>query len=1084
VGAVAIGLQADARDLHANSSVVGELTGPQVDAYRIVLGQDDYVLVHVDQGSVDLAVAVLRPDGELMAGVDAFDYGVEPVSITASKPGTYALSISSVEPNPVRARYELHVEALRPSATKDGDWVRAAQLSTQAKQLRSARKADSLRHALELYRQALPLWRAVGFPSGEARTLIATGGLHTWLGDTDQALEPLNDAVTIARSLGDRLVEAVALSQLGEVYDDTGATQKALDVYAAARSIFRELGEALLEARLLVDTAIVHNSRSEREIALEHYRQALPVLRAAGDRTWEAMVLSGMGRIYDLLGERQQALQYFYDSLAIREQVGDRTGQAQSLSGIALVYSALGEQSWAIEYLRRALPLYQSTGERRGEAATLHNLGVQHDDMEKRQEAVKYFSEALALRRAIGDRGGQASTLQRIGRGRLQAGDALGAKSYFEDALALHQAVGNREGEAVVLVALGNTYVALGDEQRALSHLQTALTLSQVVRARGVEAASLNAIARIAHRRGLLDEALARSEDALEIVESLRTRVLSQQLRASYLASVQDYYDSHIQVLMQMHRLRPGDGHDGVALRASERARARSLLEMLAEAQVDIRHGIDAALLDRERELHRLLNDKTERQMRLLSTGQAEKEAAGLDTEIRELMAEYHKIQVQIRLTSPRYASLAYPQPLSASEIQQRVLDPDTLLLEYALGHDRSYLWAVSSSAIVSYELPGRREVESAARELHELISTPDRAVGHAASRRGPASDTSPLARAAARVSQMLLAPVAPQLRAKRLLIVTEGAVQYVPFAALPVPGAPDKRPLIADHEIVTAPSASTVAILRSEAAGRRAGPKAVAVLADPVFASDDPRVTGGGREGRRAAAAGEGTRAFEDAAARQRPEVREVQRAAKAAGAADSWFRLPRLPFTRREAEAILALVPPEDGFGALDFDASVATATSRALAQYRIVHLATHGFLNPSQPDLSGLVLSLVDPRGRPQQGFLRVHDLYNLELPADLVVLSACRSALGADIRGEGLVGLTRGFMYAGASRVAASLWKVDDEATAELMNLFYGALLKDRLSPAAALRHAQVAMWKTRRWTSPRHWAAFVIQGEWR
>jgi CHAT domain-containing protein len=193
----------------------------------------------------------------------------------------------------------------------------------------------------------------------------------------------------------------------------------------------------------------------------------------------------------------------------------------------------------------------------------------------------------------------------------------------------------------------------------------------------------------------------------------------------------------------------------------------------------------------------------------------------------------------------------------------------------------------------------------------------------------------------------------------------------------------------------------------------------------------------------------------------------------------------LPRLIGSRREAAAILALVPPSERKEALDFQANLQVATSPELGEYRIVHFATHGLLNSRHPELSGIVLSLVNERGEPVDGFLRLNEVYNLKLPADLIVLSACRTALGTDIKGEGLVGLTRGFMYAGSPRIAASLWKVDDAAAADLMKRFYEAMLgKDHLRPAAALRQAQIEMWKQRRWQSAYYWAAFVLQGEWR
>ena len=209
-----------------------------------------------------------------------------------------------------------------------------------------------------------------------------------------------------------------------------------------------------------------------------------------------------------------------------------------------------------------------------------------------------------------------------------------------------------------------------------------------------------------------------------------------------------------------------------------------------------------------------------------------------------------------------------------------------------------------------------------------------------------------------------------------------------------------------------------------------------------------------------------------------------DATRALNESGLTDSGPVIGRLPFSRDEAKSILAMVPARSRMRALDFQASLSNALDPQLSEYRIVHFATHGLLNSEHPELSGIILSLVDEAGRPQEGFLQLHEIYNLNLPADLVVLSACQTGLGKEIKGEGLVGLTRGFMYAGAARVTASLWKVDDVATAELMRGFYRGMLAEGLPPASALRAAQVNMWRQKRWRSPYYWAAFVLQGEWK
>jgi CHAT domain-containing protein len=319
--------------------------------------------------------------------------------------------------------------------------------------------------------------------------------------------------------------------------------------------------------------------------------------------------------------------------------------------------------------------------------------------------------------------------------------------------------------------------------------------------------------------------------------------------------------------------------------------------------------------------------------------------------------------------------------------------------------------------------------------------------------------------KAAASLSQMLLGPAAAELKNKRLLIVSEGVLQYVPFAGLPDPTATDSRPLIVAHEVVNAPSASVVALLRQETANRKPARRALAVLADPVFSNDDPRVS--------AARAGH---VLPD----EKTPATDALRSANEAGLGD----LKRLRFTRLEADEIARLAADDPKLKAVDFQATRKLATSAEIGEYRIVHFATHGLINNRHPELSGIVLSLIDEKGEPQNGFLRLYDLYNLKLSADLVVLSACQTALGKEIRGEGLVGLTRGFMYAGAPRVIASLWQIDDRASAEFMKRFYQGMLGEKLRPAAALRAAQVSMQNDKRWHAPHYWAAFTLQGEWR
>ncbi|HET9209290.1 MAG TPA: CHAT domain-containing protein, partial [Thermoanaerobaculia bacterium] len=455
----------------------------------------------------------------------------------------------------------------------------------------------------------------------------------------------------------------------------------------------------------------------------------------------------------------------------------------------------------------------------------------------------------------------------------------------------------------------------------------------------------------------------------------------------------------------------------------------------------------------------------------LLTEGKADpRKLEEADRQLVEALDEYNRVQADLRASSPSYAALTQPQPLSVAQIQEQILDGKAILLEYALGPKRSFLWVVTPDSLQSFELPGRERIEKTARRYYELLTArnerhPSESL-QAWKRRIDGTDAEAL-HAGSELSRMILAPAEHLLGERPLLIVADGALQYIPFAALPVSSS--GAPLVIRHEVVSLPSASTLAVLRHEVRGRSRAPKTLAVFADPIFETTDPRLTHRPERVDRMSLASETTRGWSPADERQ-------------AGGERPAFR--RLLSSRKEAETLAALVPRDQIFLAVGFSASRAKATSPELAQYRNVHFATHGVLDSRRPELSKLVLSLYDEKGRSEDGFLRLNDIYSLHLDADLVVLSACQTALGKEIRGEGLVGLTRGFMDAGAARVVASLWSVEDRATAELMGSFYRAMLRDKLSPAAALRRAQIEMTSRPGRKSPYYWAGFSLQGEWK
>src|SRR5580692_2507750 len=1084
--------------LKGGESAQGTIAPGQTHVYAIDLAASQYLHLEVELERIDLTVRLLSPEGaELEQRENPVENSSIPLSFVASTAGTYRVEIrqprgadqkrdakAGSDRNSQLKTYTIEVHQLRPAEPDDQKRITAERAGSAGDKLRAEGTGPSRHEAVTQYEVALTVWTDLADQPRQADTLSSLGRVYYDLGDTNNALEFWNRELTVRHALGHPDDEGNVLGSIGTVYSRLGDRQKALDYFSQSVEKLRAAGDKANEGTALSSIGNTYFGLGQVRKALEYYDQALPLEHGVGSPSAEGATLGNMGIAYSALGLPQKALDYSRQALQLALAAGDLDGQAATLTSIASLYWQLGDWDHALENQKSAVELTKKSGNRSFEAMILNNMGTTYRGLGDLDSALKCHEQALPILHEVG-LPNEATALQNIGHVYRDQGEFQKAIDYYQQALKLYQARGNRRAVAQDLADTGEASLLLGQTGQALENWGQALPLAHASGDRILEASILTGMARAHITEGKLDEAQAALDSALAMTESLRTAWVGADLRASYSSTVRDRYQLQIELLMLQH-------HDSQAFEASERARARSLLELLSESHADIRQGVDAALLAQEQSLETDLRLKSEQRIR--------SQNAALDKDIEGLTVQYHEVEAQIRTRSPRYAALTQPQPLTLAEIQKQILDPETLLLEYSLGEDRSFLWAVTSNSFHTYELPARSKLEAAARLAYTEMST--------------SQVSGELMRGAAlALSHTLLGPVASELGKKRLLVVAEGALQYIPFAALPAPAIGSAAnsiqanspvgagvPLVADHEVVSLPSASTVALLRRETEGRRPAMKLAVVLADPVFSRDDPRVAQAGRAGAfvnrnpkaspaRASggasdsASSSASSSGSDSASNNADDLERAElseRSAKESG-------LPgfdRLRASRREAETIVELAGKNNAVEELDFDSSRETATSESLGQYRIIHIATHGLLNSRNPELSGLVFSLVDRQGGPQNGFLEAQDIYNLKLGADLVVLSACQTALGKEIRGEGLVGLTRAFMYAGVPRVVASLWKVPDQATTELMRKFYRGILQQGLQPAAALRAAQFAMWKEPRRSAPYYWAGFTLQGEWK
>jgi CHAT domain-containing protein/predicted negative regulator of RcsB-dependent stress response len=865
----------------------------------------------------------------------------------------------------------------------------------------------------------------------DAYDLYLSGAIRYRVGDADGAAGAFHSAIAIWDPLHEKSGVAEATLYLAAIDALMSRIDGALADARNALSLFKSLDDKRGEAHALTILGNIQTRLGRKQEALNMYEQARSLLSGSGDSLNEKTLLFGMARTYSDLGDTDGALNFYSSALDKSKKLADTYGVAIAERGIGQSYLARGDPQKAMLHLTNALNSFRQVSNVRFEAVVLMDIGSIEEALGNRSKALESFLQTVEKSRLLRD--------QRI--------------------------------EAIALLGVGHVYETTGEFNQALEYHQQSLKLSGDTGNSFSRLAALYRIAQCFEKLGRFEEALARTEASIEAIEEFRSGVANFELRTSYFASMRQQYELLIDLLMRLKRANVNVPDEVIALEASERSRARTLLDNIGETRVSITKGVDPTQLEREASLQTMLDAAVERYTQMRTTNPTAPTLQQLSNQVQQLTNEYQELQGQIRLQSPRYAALVQPEPLKLNQIQNEILDGNSLLLEYSLGEENTYLWAVTRDEFSSYVLPKRSEIDKKVRRLRELmaarVALPNEKPANFQARIKAAEAEYP--QAAAELSRILLGPVAEKLGTKRLVIVGEGVLQYLPFAALPTPQTAESAspvPLVAEHEIVNLPSASTLAVIRREAPLRGTPDRTLAVFADPVFEAQDSRVRRPARitGGRNTSAA-------------------PVAQALRGSDAVGPRIDFPRLPSTRQEAEAILAMVPEDRRLAALGFNATKAAAMNPALKRYRIVHFATHTVLDDDHPDLSSLVLSLVDEKGNPQSGFLRLRDMYNLNLSAELVVLSACETALGKEVKGEGLMSMVRGFMYSGTPRVLASLWKVDDEATAELMKEFYRQLLESGLAPAAALRQAQITQMQKKSRQSPYYWAGFQLQGEW-
>jgi CHAT domain-containing protein/Tfp pilus assembly protein PilF len=869
------------------------------------------------------------------------------------------------------------------------------------------------------FRQAIALSEQNGYVAGKAEALLYLSSCQNF-SNHGLALETAQESLELWQSINHKWGTAKAYAAVGEYQFSQNELMAAAESYEAALSIWRELNLPDEQADALINLGFIE------------YRKG----------AWQNS-MSFLTRAQDLLGEKP-----------------DPYKMGQITAGIAEAFIESGMPEAGLEKLQQASVYFQQAQRKHAVMVMTWDIGKTYYFLGDYAAAASNLQASLAEGEVIREPAITAMSHEYLGRTYVAMGDRAAALGHYEAAVDLYLKVGDRMEAGRTKALMAQLYQQEGKVEKARTFYQSALAAFRTLTDHVNESAALYALGSLELGQGNLDPAEELLRKSIEATENIRRVSKSSDLTAAFSANVYERYEKYIECLMRRGGGQPTRELSIRAFETSELARGRSLAELLRATETNLAPGIDPQLAGQEKSLRQALRVKEDYKVALLSRAYKKEDLDALEADTARLEGEYGRVVETIRARYPSYAEMSEPAGWGLRRIQEQVVaDDQTVLLEYSLGEDKSYAWAVTRDGIESFELPARSAIDGAAQKVYRLLSA------------DPSRDVDVELSAATReLGRLILSPVSAHPDKRRIIVVADGTLNYIPFQILPVAG---DEPLVARYEVVNAPSASILGQLRQEAARRQPAAKLLAAFGDPVFASNYAQRAGG-----EAGALLASARPVE--AGRWRPGLRNIE---LNADAFDPSIIKP-LFYATRELANLRDVAGAGESLVAPDFAATREQLLRTDLTRYAIIHFATHGLLDPKRPENSGLVLSTVDREGREQNGFVGLKDIYALRAPVDLVVLSACQTALGKDVRGEGLIGLTRGFMYAGASTVVASLWKVDDEATAELMKQFYVNMLRRGLPPAAALREAQNVIRQRPEWSSPHYWAAFTLQGEYR
>jgi len=909
--------------------------------------------------------------------------------------------------------------------------------------------------SIECFEKSLDLARKNDDKKAEIDSLIKLGLLNWNIGNVTKSKEDYDEAFSVAEKaqIDQKKNEVSDYIQIHKFYQDAKDAgreedyKKSIENFEKAIELSRKIENEEHELRCLLELSSILIWQDEIDNLFSLSKDALEIARRIRNRQEQGRCLFNIGYYYrNKDNNYSQALRHYEEALNIARIIKDHEEESLCLTNIGEIYIQLGNYDKALEYQKNVLKIDQEKLEQEKPkqekreietfvAIDLNNIGVtyqkkykfQSHDKKDLDNALDNYEESLRIAKNIEDVETEIEALTNMGMAYIDLESYLKALKYFELALEKAEKAQDLEEKANLYINVGIVNSLQENYDLSLKYCQQAIDTASRTGKENILWEAYFEMANAYMGQGAYEKALENFRKSISFIENIRSRIQLEELKASYLASDKriEAYQNTVNLLCKLHDSEPEKLHNVEAFDYLERAKARAFLDRLEVSQVNISQGVDIELLSQEEDM---MNEISNLNLKRYTPGLGKEQEKSIKEQIRLSEEQLEALERKIRLSSPAYADLKYPQIVTLEQSQKQMLDSKTAFLEYCLGEENSYAFVITKRKFKIFPLPPAKKIQMQVAEYLKAISdkgNQDFSLGY-------------------ELFTMLVLPGLDE-NIEKLVFIPDDILNYLPFETL-LSQNDKRRWLIEDYKIAYTPSISSLReIIRHERLSDMKPKKDLLAFGDPFFGSDEEVAS-----------------------------ARDTSKASRPVGA----FSVSRLEYSGQEVERIASLFKKTKSDTFKRKEASEEKLKDINLEDYKILHFATHCLIDDKKPDRSSIVFSIGNASAEDE--ILQMREVFNLKLNSDLVTLSACQTGLGQFIKGEGIEGLSRSFFYAGASSALISLWAVHDQATSQFMERYYFHLRSSN-SIMNALQKTKLEMINSDMLSHPYYWAGFIITG---